>query len=468
MISTSKWVGLVVLLFVAGAFGCMRYSPDRVYEINTAAQITEDGADGSRVITGVTYIPFGRGPGADGLYGTGDDDIARYRRDVVGPSTRLKSVAYSDDPGPDRLWFTTDDSLINAVNYTKDDSHETWSIVAKQYELWYPVVTQILNPETHKRLYSKPEWDLYSVLPSGGYSDALAGDTDPLSPSYFYANYYYVRDGVTYTFSRRPFPNGFEVRMSVDPGPDGRAGTDDDLLERLWKISQVGSTYTVLEYAGAGIDHVWGTEDDQFINGTSLELNGVGLVTVEKHISDIGSDKIPFTLDDGYLAVIERQVVTAGTETRASVRLRGRPRNQAVADSGVLLGQLESSSTKLYVVDTQFFPGLWMGPKEVYALDAGLGDPTLLQRSFFQLKPDVGTGDAIELEVRSSLTRCGAQDLFTLEPCVTLADQSQTEPFGPVAIRTLRRLDTNTVLLDLKDGYSGGGQKIIEIDRTIK
>jgi len=420
----------------------MSYHSDRVHQ-DTFAQVTEPTDDGGKIVTAVKYREWGFAAGGDGNYATSDDDAQRYVRMVTDQDGRVRSKDYCLDFGPDKKWFTADDTLIPMVSYSKAGTKETWMITGSMTDVWSTAFDDIVNPPSLNALFSNSSFPQRSggiTLPRGklAYRRGLASD-------YFQSGYAYP--GYTsFRISRTATTDGFELRSSVAAGLDGKWNTADDTIDRLWKVVKAGSNYVILEYAEAGIDNIWATADDLFLYGVSLEFNAAGDIVREKHVVAAGADQNLFTDDDIYAAYIERTALTAGAETRITVRTRWQGDAGYYAEiTGVPLAYLAGDITAVYVIDSGFLKSVWSGPKEI-TVATKYGTVFSIDHQFIVPKSAEAASDVDQLIFYSNYsTSCVPTDPLTLAPCVAPGDPANSIMIGT---QTIRRNTSDSLLVD--------------------
>ena len=461
--------GFSVFLVAVVGSGCMRFHSNVYYEHHAQIEIVEDGSNGSRLFTTAAYREWGLGPGEDGIYGTGDDDLAGgYTRIIRDKADRLQSVSYSESPGPDGLWFTDDDKVIPLANFVTNGNMEVWTIHTAQLASVSTLLDDIFYPPSLRRTWNGPVGgSVFSGRPQEfNYNNVFTFQSYllPKLAENRRAGGQEIDGSASYHFLRVKTEVGLEIRQVLSSGVDGRWGTNDDLVGRLWRLAKAGTAYSILEYSEPGSDRLWGTEDDAFASGAYLELNATGDIVAERYVTDLGVDKHAFTADDNYVAAIDRRSWSEGERKFVSI-VNALPAGPA--DVGPV-DHLSYSFSDLFVFDRSFQSNYWIGPTEhffFYQQDV----PARVSHHFVSNNSVGETNESVDVGLLLTELECLPADLVTLEPCVTRI-RAQELPAGNVFQRVHRISDTTIQkeILYADPLYFPYNSKFITIDRTAK
>lgn len=473
IINTAIFATLVVSAFTPG---CMRYSPDRVFDQNTSALVSVVGADGRQMVTNASYRNWGRGPGTDGVYGTNDDDVTGYTRVTREKSGRLEAIVAASGPGPDTLWFTADDELVALANKEGNDANEVWTFGAVQFANISVVLDDILNPPSLRKLQTDfPFSFLSNASPlSRGFLELNRVERYRLLDSRYsgwyrgnWSDLWIDGDKGISRITRKKVANGYEIRSVSFPGQDGVWSTQDDIADALWRVVQSGTVFSIFQYTSPGPDQLWGTVDDAFSYGIYLEYNADGDIILEKYITNMGVDALPFNGDDMYSAVIERRYWAKDGKEFTSVRSLGSGSN----GNGLSTDKFVDESIVLYVRDVNLLPGILTGPSTV-SKTYGVSPKVWTDHLSIAFSESGRADRAIELKARRGKYVCFPTNLVTLEPCSELSAKTDAGIGGSYdtseQVQTFRQIapDSWEVKLNVPPLEEPFRQKLIIIDRV--
>lgn len=205
------------------------------------------------------------GPGSDGTWGEGQDDIWRYERTTYFEDGREEVFIY-DSPGDDGVWFEGNDHFERAwrYRYTPDGrvTERLQSVDAGiDGDLFtaddhYMVAEFAVYNEFGQRtlsLYRSASFPEQMHLNPGPDGEWLTGDDGV----FIYDRYEYAANG---RLSR-------EVTFSTSAGGpnDGVAFSDDDRLLNYttYLYDEQGLVKETQTYYGAGSDNTWLSDDDE-------------------------------------------------------------------------------------------------------------------------------------------------------------------------------------------------------------
>jgi len=463
MNKTKEWVGFGVVAIMAITSGCMRYDSDLEFSHNLTAQITEKGPDGSEVYVKAEYKDWGAGSGPDKIYGTTDDDLTRYLRVARDSVGKLQGVTYSESPGPDLQWFTSDDVVVPVARASMRGDKEVWTFA-------YPnlkdapaiILDDPMNPPSLRRPAMDSAFQAFvdtatRTLASSGNNFGYQWDLPDRS-------YGYPEVGdIDAVYVKSARADGFEIRAVLSIGPDKIGGTDDDVLGAIWRLTRSGTSYSIINFDQPGNDQIWDTQDDNVSYAKFYQIDVPGGKMVEKSSIDAGADNIRFTDDDIYSSFIERRTWRVGTLKYTSIHS-----DYPAGSRSVLMGgQLVDSETILYIFDSDFIPKLWVGPTEVY-LAFKIGSDISVQHFFVTRGLTPSSLDYSGVSFSHDFLACIPNDMVTLSPCVeSPGDLTFSASISNAA--NLRRIGDDTVRSVVESPYRGDvtfGASFVRVDRV--
>ena len=296
----------------------------------TASIIEKDNVDRKKIIT-IEYKNMGSGSGADGQYGTQDDDIYRYTvtRDgahVLDPANEIEIVVF-DSPGNDDIWFTEDDGVQYSDALLKFSDDEQFNVGFYSYDY-----SSSLSNEIQKRNLTNEEALNYLLLSIGpkGFGNSMNIDRLPVIVNDYYPFYNgnqqvyksYFLNGKEYQVSYQSYFNSFQIGVnnygitgyttktidsetgneivtSYSRGNDGVWLTEDDVINgySITIADETLNTSILTSHDSPGFDDVWYTEDDRVTFREVSTNDGYGNI-ISVHQVSSGSDKIIDTEDD--------------------------------------------------------------------------------------------------------------------------------------------------------------------------
>lgn len=224
----------------------------------------------------------------------------------------LKSVKYV--AGPDKEWFTDDDSVYHyhAYRYRADGSKFLTVCSGAGDD---GVVCAGDDVVQFYLAHSYDKSDIVSAekfCNSAGPDEVWFNDDDPFGWEQVYeyeagrkTQYLREKDGVTIRLMTFEYEGDNIVKDAEynAPGPDGKWGTDDDVLEKYHSFTfdkngeKIESREYHVHHAGQGADGKWFTEDD-VVSAAMKHINDHGLVKKDIKLIKPGSDGKWFTDDD--------------------------------------------------------------------------------------------------------------------------------------------------------------------------
>jgi hypothetical protein len=192
--------------------------------------------------------------GLDSTYANGLPAGEYFRTEVDAEGNPSRIIHY-DGAGPDGVWFTEDDHMLNYFDISVDYSSKSRRAV---YHM--------------------------SAGPDGAWFTA----DDP------------VKSYEVYTYSE-----GKEMVVYYGAGADGAWFTGDDSVSgyTVIKYNSDGSVSSIASYNSAGPDGTWFTADDVYTDYSTYLYDANGNMTRQAHSNGAGPDGIPFTADDPAITV---------------------------------------------------------------------------------------------------------------------------------------------------------------------
>ncbi len=233
----------------------------------------------------LSRVTWYNGPGADGVWQTGDDRVMSYR-DHAPLQANVDWVLYKG-AGADQTWFTGDDDIRYYQAPLADANGNALGMatytLAGEDMLWFTADDFIGWLTTTTKLPSENRWIMY--LGAGDDNDWLT-----------------MADNQVYRFSKTQFDaRGSRQRFIYynDVGMDNKAFTADDgiMYYRDYGYDAQGRILQVISYSSAGADQRWLTADDGVYSCKlrQRDVNGLPFRTVSFRP---GPDNTCFTADD--------------------------------------------------------------------------------------------------------------------------------------------------------------------------